>query len=81
MSLRINKRRCEKRRKKKGGDARRVLVIGKDALGVALDGDGKAGVHERLGGRGGEGSTVLERLGLATEPELMPVSKSWVVSA
>lgn len=46
------------------------LGVVKDALRVALDGDGEASVDELLGGRGGESRAVLELLGLAAEPEL-----------
>ena len=46
------------------------LCVVKDALRVALDGDLEAGVEELLGRRRRQGRAVLERLGLAAEPEL-----------
>lgn len=66
VSLGGERERCKFR------NARLELGVVKDALGVALDGDGEAtSVDELLGGGRGESRAVLELLGLATQPELI----------
>lgn len=68
--------RCSASRERSTRGALFELCVVKDALRVALDGDGEAArVEELLGGGRGEARAVLELLGLAAQPEL--VEATW----